>query len=1280
MKRRFTILTAALALLTFLVIPMGMRGQTRENYQGTFSRISNVSDFVTGYYVVTPSQSALTTNKALGNTVDSNKRIAGVNVTISNNQIVNPVNTVVYYITVSTSGSTTTCTFQNVNTGKYMYQASTTSGKGMGFSNDASSITLAGYNGSSPIGFKFTLNGTSNNVFKWNNGSSWYANYSGAYSTSMTPVELYKLESTPSTDPVLSLDPTSIGFGSVAINPSSAYTETFEVSFENLTQNLTVSVGSGLTGVSVNPTTISKTAESPQTVTVSYNPTAEGALNGNITVSNTADNLSETVAVTGSAYDPANIPTYTLVSDAGSLHAGDVIILGCASKNAVAGEMGSNAYFTKVNATFTDGTVATNAAIQITLGGSADAWTLTTSEGQIGVSSANLNHNGEGTTTWTITISNNVAHINGGSNNGDIQYNASSPRFKTYTSTQTSIEIYKLVNENQVATPTFSVEAGTYLSAQSVSINCETDGATIQYKTSENGEWQNYSTPINVSETMTIWAKATKTGMDESEIAIATYTIVIIEHAGTEADPYSVADARNLIDYGESYPQGVYVTGTVSENNYYSQSNHYITYFISADGSTESDQLEAFHGKGINGADFTSADDIQVGDIVVIFGNLTKYNSTYELAEGNQLVSLERPTPTPIINAEDATIAYDAISGEIAYTITNPVDGQNLTATTTADWISNISVANDKVNFTTTVNEGNSDRTATITLSYNGASDKVVTVTQGHYVAPFEGGTYTLATSIESGKTYIIVNQEFSKVMGVQNNNNRAAVDVVIANDTITVSSDAVYEFVIASAGENVYSIYDARTGGYLYAAGSGSGKNYLRTKAELDANGQWTISIGQDGTASIVAQGTNSNNVMQYNSGSTLFSCYSSASQKPVYLYEKVYVKHIGNWHDHGYYIISSPIGTVNPNNVTNMITPPDPNNNENNHNTYDLYRFDQSEELEWRNYRASINEATPNGFDLEFGKGYLYGNTSNSNGVDLVFKGTAYSGDGVVPLTKANSGPGLDFPDWNLVGNPFPVKAYIADKRSFYTMNSDGNEIIAINPEQHIEPMTGVFVVFKEGAQTDAITFTTTKPTQTGESVSLDLRNGNNVIDRAIVRFDQGQQLPKFQLNRNSTKLYIPQDGKDYAVVCSEEMGAMPVNFKAEDNGTYTLNFSCTNVGFAYLHLIDNKTGNDIDLLQTPSYSFEAKTTDYESRFKLVFATGDNSNSDNFAFFSNGSFVINNDGTAELQVIDIMGRIVKSESVNGCTNVNVNAAPGVYMLRLVNGTDVKVQKVVVK
>ena len=389
-------------------------------------------------------------------------------------------------------------------------------------------------------------------------------------------------------------------------------------------------------------------------------------------------------------------------------------------------------------------------------------------------------------------------------------------------------------------------------------------------------------------------------------------------------------------------------------------------------------------------------------------------------------------------------------------------------------------------------------------------------------------------------------------------------------------------------------------------------------------------------------------------------------------------YVKEIGAYGTHGYYLISSPIATAinptNPEDVANMI---DNTPGADGKYPYDLFRFDQAEDLEWQNYRYNNFNNT---FNLNAGQGYLY---ANSNDVDLVFTGPAYDGDGTFQLVKAE-GEGLDFPGWNLVGNPFATEVVeILDgnnnTHSFYKMTGDGRQIVPAT-NTTIEPMEGVFVVAKVNGEEITFTPVSANEGSKGSLAALNLSDGNEFVDRAIVRFGQGRQLPKLQLDRNSSKLYIPQDGQDYAVVYSEEMGALPVNFKAENNGTYCLNLSSENVEFAYLHLIDNLTGNDIDLLQTPSYSFEAKTTDYESRFKLVFATGDNSNDNNFAFFSNGSFVINNDGAAELQVIDLMGRILSSETINGCANVNVNAAPGVYMLRLINGDNVKVQKVVVK
>ncbi len=107
---------------------------------------------------------------------------------------------------------------------------------------------------------------------------------------------------------------------------------------------------------------------------------------------------------------------------------------------------------------------------------------------------------------------------------------------------------------------------------------------------------------------------------------------------GTENNPYTVAQARAAIDAGTGV-NDVYATGYVSTTGTVNSSGA-ITYFISSDGSTTADQLEAYKGKGINGADFTSDDDIQLGDLVVIKGNLKKYSSIYEFDEGNQLVSL----------------------------------------------------------------------------------------------------------------------------------------------------------------------------------------------------------------------------------------------------------------------------------------------------------------------------------------------------------------------------------------------------------------------------------------------------------------------------------------------------------------------------------------------------------------------------------------------------------------------------------------------------------------
>ena len=253
------------------------------------------------------------------------------------------------------------------------------------------------------------------------------------------------------------------------------------------------------------------------------------------------------------------------------------------------------------------------------------------------------------------------------------------------------------------------------------------------------------------------------------------------------------------------------------------------------------------------------------------------------------------------------------------------------------------------------------------------------------------------------------------------------------------------------------------------------------------------------------------------------------------------------------------------------------------------------------------------------------------------------------------------------------------------------------------------GEGVMVQAGTGNESVTFTRVEPaTQSSQPANRSLQialtqantRGAEQIDNAIISFKEGERLEKFIFNADMAKLYIPQGGKDYAITNAERQGEMPLNFEAKENGSYTISVNPENVEMNYLHLIDNLTGADVDLLvpEVPepvegvegpaSYTFQAKTTDYASRFKLVFSAKDASTgsaSDGaFAFISNGQIIITNgpstgSGTYTLQVVDVMGRIIVSTDVarNVCT---AGMTPGMYVLRLINGDEVKTQKIVVR
>ena len=372
------------------------------------------------------------------------------------------------------------------------------------------------------------------------------------------------------------------------------------------------------------------------------------------------------------------------------------------------------------------------------------------------------------------------------------------------------------------------------------------------------------------------------------------------------------------------------------------------------------------------------------------------------------------------------------------------------------------------------------------------------------------------------------------------------------------------------------------------------------------------------------------------------------------------------GNW-----YLIASPVGQVEAANVAGMTD-----------GDYDLFAFDQTQEnAEWRSFQVPENNLST----LDPGYGYLYAHKTDTT---ITFPGTAFAEpELVVPLVYVEEAPA--FPGWNLLGNPYNEDAYMninteEELYEFYVMNGDGDEII---PSERMDgvvyPMEGVFVAARP-TDVDITFFPATTKRNTKASLALNLTQGRgNVIDRAIVRFGEGRALPKFMLNSSHTNLYIPQGSEKFATVASDNQGEMPVNFSAAENGTYTLSVNTTNTEMNYLHLIDNMTGDDVNLLETPSYTFEASTTDAANRFSLMYGVETGVSEDkvaNFAYFNGSQWVVNNSGEATLQVVDALGRVVSTKTINGNAEVSIDQTAGVYMIRLINSNNVKTQKVVVK
>lgn len=151
--------------------------------------------------------------------------------------------------------------------------------------------------------------------------------------------------------------------------------------------------------------------------------------------------------------------------------------------------------------------------------------------------------------------------------------------------------------------------------------------------------------------------------------------------------------------------------------------------------------------------------------------------------------------------------------------------------------------------------------------------------------------TWRLITDVSDlaagDQVIIAANTDNFALSTTQNGNNRGEASITKTDDVVELGADVQILTLVDGKLENTFGF---NTGdGYLYAASSS--KNYLRTESLLSNNSSWNISITDTGVATIVAKGNYTRNTMQYNPSSSIFACYSSASQQPLSIY-KLYVE----------------------------------------------------------------------------------------------------------------------------------------------------------------------------------------------------------------------------------------------------------------------------------------------------------------------------------------------------------------------------------------------------
>ncbi len=275
--------------------------------------------------------------------------------------------------------------------------------------------------------------------------------------------------------------------------------------------------------------------------------------------------------------------------------------------------------------------------------------------------------------------------------------------------------------------------------------------------------------------------------------------------------------------------------------------------------------------------------DVKVGDVISL--TTVVAGSTTGLGGSSAYPSLYKGHYS-LAATSSGTVGYEG--GDVTVNIEVVKSGHIDAPTVISD--SEVAIDTNIITNYTFTNNGNGTATATLSFGLNETSGMreveltfaagsplvtKATITVSQDVNPALKKGWWLVTDvndIKAGDKLIIAATGLDYAISTETNtNNRKSKPITKNGASLKDVADNIQQYALEIDANGFYSFkgtLGTDTGKYIYAASSSS--NYMKVSTTLDDNGKFTVAIASDGEATVIAQGTNTRNHMQYNNKST--------------------------------------------------------------------------------------------------------------------------------------------------------------------------------------------------------------------------------------------------------------------------------------------------------------------------------------------------------------------------------------------------------------------------